>query len=147
MLIHYYEMGALGGVRFVTWLRPFFIKMTTPRYHPARHLNKHGAARRTACSVTRRRHRCTHWSIPAAPDDRTESLVPHTCHNRAKHNRPGQSAEMAVSLHRSRGQHHNLWPPKPGPPLQTLAAVAVTREEQKRGGLGGGVCHQCLSAS
>jgi hypothetical protein len=27
-----------------TWLRPFFIKMTTPRYHPARHLNKHGAA-------------------------------------------------------------------------------------------------------
>ena len=44
MLIHYDEMGALGGVRFVTWLRPFFIKMTTPRYHPARHLNKHGAA-------------------------------------------------------------------------------------------------------
>jgi hypothetical protein len=44
MLMHYDEMGALGGVRFNTWLRVFFIKMTTPRYHPARHLNKHGGA-------------------------------------------------------------------------------------------------------
>lgn len=50
---------------------------------------------------------------------------------------------MAVSPHRSRGQHRNLWPHKPGPPLQTLAAAAATREERKRGGLGGGVCHQC----
>jgi hypothetical protein len=28
----------------VTWLRVFFIKSTTPRYHSTRHFNKHGAA-------------------------------------------------------------------------------------------------------